>query len=101
MPAARKGSPGLLALWPAGWVFFLDNHLTAYRYMATIVPMEYTSQQAAAKLGVSPARIRQLCIRGEVKYRLLTPRLALIDGKSLAGLKRRKAGRPRKSDKGR
>ena len=62
--------------------------------------MELTSKQAAERLGVSPSRVRQLVLAGEIKSRLLTPRLMLIDEREVAKFKRPKMGRPPKKAKG-
>ena len=57
--------------------------------------MELTTAQAAAKLGVTAGRVRQMVLAGEIPARLLTPRLLLIDERDLAKVKRRKVGRPK------
>jgi excisionase family DNA binding protein len=63
--------------------------------------MELTTAQAAAKLGISQGRVRQLVLAGRIKARRLTPRLLLIDAKELAKVKDRKPGRPWPKAKGR
>jgi excisionase family DNA binding protein len=63
--------------------------------------MELTTAQAAAKLGVSQGRIRQLVLAGRIKARHLTPRMLLIDAKELTKVKYRKPGRPWPKAKGR
>jgi hypothetical protein len=56
--------------------------------------MELTTSQAAAKLGVTPGRIRQMVLAGQIKARHLTPRMLLIDARELRKVKHRKLGRP-------
>jgi hypothetical protein len=58
--------------------------------------MELTVRQAARRLGVTPARIRQFVMEGRIKPRYLTPRMMLIDARELAKVRNRKPGRPRK-----
>jgi len=65
--------------------------------------MEYSTQQAAAKLKCSLVYIRKLVNRGHLKARLAGPRFMLVDGKSLERFirNRRKPGRPTKARKAR
>jgi excisionase family DNA binding protein len=65
------------------------------------MPMELTTAQAAARLGVSQRRVRQLVLAGRIKARHLTTRMLLIDEKELAKVKTRKPGRPWPKKKGR
>ena len=66
-------------------------------YIASIVRMELTTKQFAAKLGVSHQRVRQMIDEGKINARLVTPRLLLIEVKELAKVrKRNQAGRPAK-----
>jgi hypothetical protein len=58
--------------------------------------MEITVSQAAAKLGVTPGRVRHFIAAGRIKARYLTPRMMLIDAKELAKVKHRPTGRPPK-----
>jgi predicted DNA-binding protein (UPF0251 family) len=62
--------------------------------MGIVMPMELTTAQAAAKLGVSQRRVRALVTSGRIKARYLNPRIMLIDEKELAKVKTRKPGRP-------
>jgi hypothetical protein len=74
-------------------------HLIFVYRVVNIDFMELTTAQAAAKLGVTQPRIRQLILAGTIKARLLTPRTLVIDERELrkpAVLHRGKPGRPRK-----
>lgn len=62
--------------------------------MGIVMPMELTTAQAAAKLGVSQRRVRALVTSGRIKARYLNPRIMLIDETELAKVKVRKPGRP-------
>jgi excisionase family DNA binding protein len=56
-----------------------------------------TTQEAAAKLGVSDARIRQLILEGKLPAQKFGQRSILIDEKDLGAVTiYGKAGRPRK-----
>jgi hypothetical protein len=65
--------------------------------------MELTVQQAAKRLGVTPGRVRQMILAGQIKARLFAPRLLVIDERELAKptVKNRKPGRPWPKKKGR
>jgi excisionase family DNA binding protein len=66
--------------------------------------MELTTGQAAERLGVNPARIRQLVLAGVIKARKPSPRVMLIDERELekpAVKDRRGPGRPWPKKKGR
>jgi hypothetical protein len=68
--------------------------------VVNVSSMELTTAQAAAKLGVTQPRIRQLILAGTIKARLLTPRTLVIDERELrkpAVLNRGKPGRPPKA----
>jgi len=56
--------------------------------------MEFTTAQAADKLGISQRRVRAMVQAGRIEARHLTPRMLLIDAKELAKVKNRKPGRP-------
>lgn len=59
---------------------------------------DLTTAQAAAVLGVTPARVRQYIADGRLPARALTPRLHLVRAADVAKLVRRKPGRPKSSD---
>ncbi|MGD0541194.1 MAG: hypothetical protein ABSB33_06740 [Tepidisphaeraceae bacterium] len=63
--------------------------------------MEITVQQAADKLGVTRARVRQFILAGRINVRYVTPHLILIDEKQLAKVRNRRPGRPWPKKKGR
>jgi excisionase family DNA binding protein len=65
--------------------------------MGIVLPMELTTAQAAAKLGVSQRRVRALVMAGRIKARYLNPRIMLIDVKELQKVKHRPTGRPAKA----
>ncbi len=46
--------------------------------------MELTVRQAAARLNVTPGRIRQFIAEGRITARYLNPRMAMIDEKELS-----------------
>jgi excisionase family DNA binding protein len=58
--------------------------------------VELTVNQAAKRLGVTPGRVRQMIVAGQIKARLFAPRLLVIDEKELnkPAVKNRKPGRP-------
>jgi hypothetical protein len=62
--------------------------------------MEMTTAQFAAKLGVTPGRVRALVKAGRIKVRYLTPRMMVIDQRELAGVKNRRPGRSWPKKKG-
>jgi excisionase family DNA binding protein len=57
--------------------------------------MELTVQQAAKRLGVTPGRVRQMILAGQIKARLFAPRLLVIEEKELnkPAVKNRRPGR--------
>lgn len=55
-----------------------------------------TTAEAAARLGVSPARVRAMIAAGQIKATDVTTRLKLIDPRQLARVAGRKPGRPKK-----
>jgi excisionase family DNA binding protein len=57
--------------------------------------MLLTTQQAAKRLGVSDARIRQLIIAGKLKAQHFGRQLA-IDERDLTAMERRAPGRPKR-----
>ena len=64
------------------------------------MPMELTTTQAAARLGVSARRVRAMVLAGRIKARRPSPALLLIDERELAKVKNRKPGRPWPKRKG-
>jgi hypothetical protein len=72
--------------------FLLD--LLIHNHVVIIMRMELTTAQAAAKLGISQGRVRQLVLAGRIKARHLTSRMLLIDTKELGKVRNRKPGRP-------
>jgi excisionase family DNA binding protein len=55
-----------------------------------------TTAEAAALLGISASRLRQLAAGGRVRYCQLTARQLLFKRRDLAEITVRKQGRPRK-----
>lgn len=62
-----------------GW----RNTLDFRSYVVRMYEMELTVREAAARLGVTPGRIRQLVMDGRIKPRYLNPRMMLIDDREL------------------
>ena len=58
--------------------------------------------EAAAELGVSPRRVRQLIERGQIRAEAITRRLYLVENTSIDSYKvaRRPRGRPKRTPRG-
>jgi excisionase family DNA binding protein len=67
--------------------------LTFHYDVVIVEPMELTTAQAAARLGISQGRVRQLVLAGRIKARHLTARMLLIDARELEKVKHRPPGR--------